>query len=245
MEFQGLYREGEFQPDDVLAGKWDFAQVEVFSACWDDPAMGELVHFFGQLGEITHYETHFKAEGNGLLAQLSQETGVVTSRSCRVKDFRDSECGHTASTVTISDTAFTIVHPEVTAVMGISVGTGFPDKGTFIVQVDTLTGTQPIPADFFLNGKITALTGRNAGVSREISTSTVANVGLNILTIETKRPFPFADSVAEEANTYQLIAGCSRTVEDCRKFGNIINFRGEPFVPNLEAINRVPPPTAE
>jgi hypothetical protein len=48
-----------------------------------------------------------------------------------------------------------------------------------------------------------------------------------------------------------LTAGCTRTVEDCRKFSQavdntgghvapIANFRGEPYVPGLESANRFP-----
>jgi hypothetical protein len=38
-------------------------------------------------------------------------------------------------------------------------------------------------------------------------------------------------------------AGCTKRVEDCRAYGNIVNFRGEPYVPGIAVVNRVPIPT--
>ena len=55
LELTGIYREGIFERRDILAGRWDFASIEVFSACWDNLNLGELVHFRGNLGEFRDF----------------------------------------------------------------------------------------------------------------------------------------------------------------------------------------------
>jgi uncharacterized phage protein (TIGR02218 family) len=47
---------------------------------------------------------------------------------------------------------------------------------------------------------------------------------------------PYAIQVG---NSFQIVAGCDKTHQTCiSKFNNIINFRGEPFVPGTDAISK-------
>jgi len=113
LDMTGIYESGIFEHTDVLAGKWNFAQVEVFTACWANVNLGELVEMKGNLGELKDYQTYFIAEGRGLLSRLSNEVDPCTNRFCRVKRFRDGECGHTASTVTIDGDVYDIEYVDV------------------------------------------------------------------------------------------------------------------------------------
>lgn len=235
LEMSGIYQSGTFEQTDVLAGKWDYAEIEVFSACWDNVDLGELVHFKGNLGEFKDYAYYFKAEGRGLIARLSSDTSDVTSRNCRVKNFRDSQCGHTASTVTIDGETYNIDN------QGVILLQGYEQINRRQVVIDGYYWTGNLfplplpPSDFFNNGTLTVETGDNEGVSREIL-RTQTKDGIRI-TITLKRPLPFTLS---SFDTVRLTAGCRRTIEDCRKYDNIVNFRGEPFIPTVETINRIP-----
>lgn len=232
-EIQGIYQSGIFEQEDVFKGKWDFASVEIFAACWDNTNLGELVLFKGNLGEFKDYQLYFTAEGRGLLARLSSDAGAVTSRYCRVKEFRDSECGHTASTVTIDGDTYDIEYTGLFA-MGATVSTRkaiyVPETywtGQFIPKLVPLNG-------YFNNGTITSTSGANNGVSREILKSSTNGIDVKFAL---KRPFPFTVDVSDE---FIVKAGCNRTVEDCKKYSNIVNFRGEPYIPGIEAMNRTP-----
>lgn len=235
LELTGIYQAGSFTRADVAAGKWAYASVEVFSASWENVNLGELVHFKGNLGEVKDYQAYFSAEGRGLIARLSDNAAVVTTRLCRVKDFRDAECGHTASTVTISGTAYNVVQ---TGVAGIGSASG-ADDARFVIIFDTSgwAGADPPPVSLFTNGKLTATSGPNAGVSREIAATAEAAGGYPYMAFYLKRGLPYP---VETSTTFTLTAGCRRTVEDCRKFGNITRFRGEPYIPGIEAANRAP-----
>jgi uncharacterized phage protein (TIGR02218 family) len=229
LEFNGAYHADSFTQTDVMIGKWNFADIEVFSVCWDNVNLGELVHFKGKLGEFKDYQTHFTCEARGYISLLSEDVNIVTSRLCRVKDFRDSECGHASATVTISAVSYNVVHTGTTAASNAATTQEY-----IVITSASYTGTAP-PDGFFTNGKITGTSGANNGVSREISYS--VDTAVPNTRIYLKRPFPYDITAGE---TFTLTAGCNRTLEDCKKFSNAANFRGEAFIPGLEQITKLP-----
>ena len=233
MEFQGLYSDNLFSAEDFLNGKFIDAFVEIFASPWDDVNLGELVFFTGNLAELEHHDTYFKGEVRGLSARLSQEVGPVTSRSCRV-EFRSAACGHTASTVTIGGNTFNI---QYSGTLG---GNVIQSTRSFLTVSLNPWPNPIIPQNYFQNGKVTI-----DGVTRQIASSTSFVQGGDPapevpLTLRLTRPFPFTPQLGDAVT---ITAGCNKRVEDCRKFNNIVNFRGEPYVPGIEVINKVPPPT--
>lgn len=239
LEMTGVYKTGIIEQTDVIAGKWNFSTIEVFSACWDNVNLGELVHFKGNLGEVKDYQTYFTAEGRGLISRLSNDVNKVTSRLCRVKEFRDAECGHTATTVVIGGVTYNVTQTNVTG-SPVSVGSQYCAA---IFDTSTFAGTVPTApnlatyAALFTNGKITATSGPNNGVSREISGAAEATGGFPYIRMETKRAFPFP---IDTSTTFNLVMGCDRTIEDCKKFSNIVNRRAEDWIPGIEVANRIP-----
>lgn len=242
LELTGVYTDSTtgFVQTDVTAGKWNNATVEVFSYCWDNTSLGELLHFKGNIAEIKDYQTYFTCEGRGLIAKLSQEVEVVTSRLCRVKEFRDSECGHSASTVALTGFSPNVTQTNKTGGPVISIGGGV----TF--DISAFSGTVPTYGAQYTewllrwaNGKITCTSGENSGVSREISAASEATGAYPYTTFWLKRPFPYDIALT----TYTLVMGCNRTIEDCMTYVNITRRRAEDWVPGIEAINRLPQST--
>ena len=232
LEMNGVYSSDSFVRTDVIAGKWNFAEVEVFSACWDNVNLGEFLHFKGKLGEIRDYQTYFKVEGRGLMALLSQDVSKVTQRLCR-HTFRDALCGHSASTVTIDAVVYNVVET------GLVPDGSFAAEDTFInILTSGFAGNVP-PVNYYVNGKMTAVGGDNDGVSREIAYNSAASGGL--MAIQLKRPFPFNISDGDPSWSLTLTAGCSKTLEDCMKFSNIVNRAAEDYIPGIETVNRLPP----
>jgi uncharacterized phage protein (TIGR02218 family) len=86
---------------------------------------------------------------------------------------------------------------------------------------------------YFDNGKLTWLTGANAGLAMEIKTYTAID-GKFVLYLS--MPYPI-----ELGDTYTVVPGCKkRFKDDCQtKFSNTINFRGEPHVPGNDAMLKV------
>jgi hypothetical protein len=231
LEMTGIYNDDLFKRSDVIGGKWENARIEIFNACWDNTNLGELVIFSGFLGELKDFQTFFTAEGRGLTSKLSQDVSWVTQRFCRVKEFRNAQCGHTASTVVIDAETYNITYTGVLA-------TGSTSQRVLYVNTNYWTGQfipLPIPpVNYFQNGKVVCTSGLNDGISREISSN---STGGSYMKMALKRPFPFEIGPTDE---FTLTAGCNRTLEDCQKYSNVINFRGEPFVPGLTQMLKVP-----
>lgn len=232
LEMTGIYSDDLFKRTDVLGGKWENARIEIFNACWDNTNLGELLIFTGFLGEVKDFQTFFTAEGRGLSSKLSQDVGWVTQRTCRVKKFRDSQCGHTASTVTVGGNNYQIVQTDLPLKSPYNAG-----KYAVFLDASYLDKGDAISQNLFANGSLKCTTGANAGITREITANGVSTSVLTAVPVNLKRPFPFDIASTDK---FTLTFGCNRTVEDCQKYSNIINFRGEPFVPGLTQMMKIP-----
>lgn len=237
MEVTGQYLSGTFERTDVIAGKWNFAEVEIFSACWDNTSLGELVHGIYKLGEFKDYGTYFTAELRGLVSVLSRDVTIVTQRLCRVRNFGDTECGKDLTgTVTIGGTAYNIKQTSVEGNPASSIDALIFDTSTFDGNDPVDSAALALYVAYLPNGRITALDGPNAGVTREIGGAAEATGGHPFMQISLKRPFPFT---IDTTTLFDITMGCDRTIENCRRWSNAANFRGEPYITGMEVANRI------
>lgn len=80
-------------------------------------------------------------------------------------------------------------------------------------------------AGIFSFGKVTFTSGSNTGLSMEVKEYAPGKVTLVL-------PMPY--DIAPGDN-YSLVQGCDKTFATCgQRFGNAVNFRGEPHVPGLD-----------
>lgn len=77
--------------EDLGAGRWDGARVDVFRADWKTPA-AHLLIWSGYLSEITHGKSGFTVELVSLKADLERPVGRVFSRQCDAV-LGDARCG--------------------------------------------------------------------------------------------------------------------------------------------------------
>jgi len=110
---------------------------------------------------------------------------------------------------------------------------------TFTGTVETVTSNRQftdsglVQADaYFDYGLITWTGGLNVGLSMEVKTYTVGAVLLQL-------QMPYSVQVGD---SFSIVAGCGkRIIEDCKtKFDNVINFRGEPYLPGTDALYKGP-----
>ncbi|WP_281300797.1 MULTISPECIES: DUF2163 domain-containing protein [unclassified Iodidimonas] len=99
---------------------------------------------------------------------------------------------------------------------------------TAIMNETTFRGSfGPKPARWYDFGKIRWHTGKNGGLISEVR----SHQGDQINLLQAP-PQPMA-----VGDIFTIIAGCDKTLAICRdKFDNIINFRGDPFVPGTDAL---------
>lgn len=90
----------------------------------------------------------------------------------------------------------------------------------------------PLGSDsgYFDYGLLTMTSGASEGLSMEVKSYVPGQITLQL-------PFPFTVAAGD---TYSLTAGCDRSFATCRdRFNNVLNFRGEPYVPGLDSLVQV------
>ncbi len=207
LEAKGLITSDRITDTDLLAGKYDNAKVTLFVVNYKDLTMGRLILLAGYIGEINFSDGMFNAEVRGLFQKLGQQIGQLTSVGCRVKRFGDTRCK--------KDLTGLIFSRKVAAVNST-------------IQIRFAADANP--TDFYTMGEVEFRDGLNKGELREIKSHTLSG-GQAVIVLQL--PFPFAVAVGDTA---VLTAGCNRTKEACIAFDNIINFRGEPYVPGTNLL---------
>lgn len=85
LDLEGQTFPSKITESDLLAGLYDYAEIEIFMVNYEDLSQGKLVVKRGRLGEVTLNAQMFHAEVRGLTQHLSQTIGEVYPtllRSC-------------------------------------------------------------------------------------------------------------------------------------------------------------------
>ena len=113
-----------------------------------------------------------------------------------------------------------------------AVVTEVTDKKTMKVSFPNGADSRAV-VDWFKYGLAQWTSGDNDGVAMEISFSDPADGSINLFL-----EMPFAISVGD---TLELQVGCDKLLSTCiNKFDNVINFRGEPYVPGQDELLEYP-----
>jgi hypothetical protein len=89
---EGFLDDDALRPEDLTAGLFDGARIEIFLVNWADLSQGRIILRKGWLGEVKRADSRFSAEILGLANKLQQTQGILYSRLCRV-DLGSPECG--------------------------------------------------------------------------------------------------------------------------------------------------------
>jgi uncharacterized phage protein (TIGR02218 family) len=200
---------------DILAGRYDAAEVQAWLVNWQDPEQ-RVLQFSGSLGEIQRSGGGFRAELRGLSERLNQLQGeaylprcsaVLGDRRCR---FDTKQPGYS---VEVSVAA--VEHGRMFDLPGL---VGFDD-------------------DWFRSGRFEVLTGEAHGLIGLIKNDRLQANGRQVeLWQAIGAPIANGDMV-------RLVAGCDKAATTCRsKFGNFLNFRGFPHIPGDDWLASYPLP---
>ena len=143
LDVEGVLTSDRITETDLMAGKYDYAFVEVFLLDWLNPANAPLILRRGRVGEVSMGDTGFKSEIRGLIQNLQQSFGQVYSVTCRAT-LGDAKCGCALAGYTVAGT-----------VASVSSRTQFA----------TALGQE---AGYFDFGVLTFTNGLNAGYSGEV-----------------------------------------------------------------------------
>lgn len=202
LEIDGYLDSSSITREDLLAGRWDFAGIQIFEVNYTDLSQGILKLRRGWIGEVSTEEGRFVAELRGLTQAVQQNICDTVQPSCGA-DLGDSRCKINLGTFTDGTAALTVTSRTSNQVFGASALT--PATG------------------WFNGGLLTWATGNNAGLKMEVR-SFVSGGAITLVL-----PMVFNVQVGD---TGTITAGCDKSVQTCfSKFNNVVNFRGFPHVP--------------
>lgn len=154
LEFEGMLSSSAILEADILAGKYDHAEITIFMVNYADLTMGKLHLKTGWLGEVTLQAGQFVAELRGLTSRLQQVIGEVYTRTCRA-NLGDARCGVVLTSYSFSG--------SVTA-----------SEGAYAFTDTSKTQT----AGYFAGGLVSFTSGANAGQRMEVRDFSAGRFGL-------------------------------------------------------------------
>ena len=213
-ELSGALAGDSFNEDDLAAGRYDAATIEIWLVDWSEPALRVLLAK-GTLGEVKREGQAFTAEVRGLSERLAQESGRLYTATCSA-DLGDGRCS-----IDLTNPAFlgagAVILPEATAAF-------------------TAVGLDGFEDGWFTAGKLTFTSGANNGLSVEVKSHRKAGAVRLVLWQAMAEPIVSGD-------TFLVTAGCDKRFETCRaRFNNAVNFRGFPHIPGNDFVIAHPLP---
>ncbi len=205
LDITGLLNASGVTDADIIAKKYDNAEIYIFLVNYNDLTMGDIKLARGRIGEIEVQDNVFTAEFRSLGQYLQHKVGERFSAKCRA-DLGDTQCGVTLASYTDS--------AAVTSVT---------DRANF-------GASALIEADGYYNyGKLTWTGGNNNGYVMEVKVYTTG-------VIELLQKMPYEIQVGD---AFDVSAGCDKSASTCANtYSNIVNFRGEPFLPGADEVMR-------
>lgn len=211
-ELSGALNDDTLNEDDLAAGLYDAAVVELWLVDWSEPSLRVLLAK-GTLGEVRRDGAVFTAEVQGLSQKLAADTGRLYTASCSA-DLGDGRCAIDLSVPALrGNGAVTVV--TATSAFGAS-------------------GLDDFDDGWFTAGKLTFTSGSNAGLATEVKLHRAASE----VTLDLWQAMPHA---IEPDDTFIVTAGCDKRFATCHdRFNNVINFRGFPHIPGNDFVVRYP-----
>jgi uncharacterized phage protein (TIGR02218 family) len=212
-EAMGALSDASVTEADLLAGRFDAAELRAWLVNWANPEE-RLLQFRGSLGEVTRSGGAFQAELRGLTEVLNQPQGRLYQRDCAAI-LGDSNCRFDLSALGFS-TELAIERVE--------------DRRIF-----TFAGLSEFTDRWFDRGRLVVLSGASVGLVGIIKNDRLTGGERRLELWQSLGP-----SLAT-GDLVRIEAGCDRRADTCRlKFGNFNNFRGFPHIPGEDWLTSYP-----
>jgi uncharacterized phage protein (TIGR02218 family) len=198
-EISGALDDDFLREADLVAGRFDAADIETWLVDWSEPSL-KVLTARGKLGEVRREGAAFTAELRGLADLLSQERGRLYTAKCGA-DLGDGRCRADLGNPAWRGTG------SVAALRGTS--------------IFTAAGLDSFTEGLFSGGRLIWSSGANAGLAIEVKQHriTAAQVRLSLWQAMAEPILP--------GDSFVVTAGCDKTFAMCRdRFANADNFRG-------------------
>jgi uncharacterized phage protein (TIGR02218 family) len=214
LEVLGIIDAAEITTDDLVAGLYDHALVELFRVDWADPARGIQMLHRGRIGVVKAGAAMYQAELLSPFEALRQRIVDAYTPECRW-DLGEAFGVAGQAGCKIDLAAWTVSGTVSDATSRRLFGAGALTQGD----------------GHFDYGLLTFTSGLNAGHAREVKSWASRR-------FELWDELPFDLAVGD---SFSVHAGCDKRRQTCRdKFANILNFGGFPDIPGLDRLLRYP-----
>ncbi len=211
-ELSGALDDDSLNEDDLAAGLYDAAAVELWLVDWSEPNL-KVQLAAGTLGEVKREGTAFTAEVRGITQRLAEGSGRLFTAGC------SADLGDTRCKVDLSSAAYQ-GSGTVAALTGTS--------------AFTASGLDGFADGWFTAGKLTFTSGANAGLSMEVK----AHGKDGDVSLALWQAMP---QLIAAGDVFTVTAGCDKSFAICgSRFNNAVNFRGFPQIPGNDFVVRYP-----
>lgn len=212
-EAMGALSDASVREEDILAGRFDGAEVTAFQVNWADTSE-RAIQFKGTFGEIVRSKGTFQVELRGLSENLNRPVGLVYHAECSA-NLGDRRC-----TIDLKDTAYSIEVPIV------------DQEGGRVYRVAAMPA---FAAQWFERGRLIVVDGNGKDQFGTIKTD--QQIG-DVRVFELWQGFSSLPAIGD---VVRLEAGCDKRSSTCRdKFANFLNFRGFPHIPGEDWLRASP-----
>lgn len=195
--------------NDILCGKYDGANVELFLLDLENLDKGKISLINGKISDIEFKNNTFIANIKGLKNEIDKVIGDVYTPLCRAS-FCDKKCKLNSLNFTYNGVVDNII-----------------DNIMFATNENIILSKS---SGYFENGIIEFISGENIGQKTEVKQF---NNGKFMLASELPYKLNLGDEFKVIAGCDKQFTTC------CEKFYNAINFRGEPHLPGIELLLKV------
>ncbi len=210
----GALRSDAITEEDILAGRYDGAEVRAWLVNWVDVSERAL-QFRGSLGEITRSGGAFSAELRGLTERLNLPQGRIYHARCSAV-LGDAHC------------RFNLNQPGYAEERAAEI-----IEGARVFRFVNFAGFED---RFFEKGRFRVLTGPAAGL-----VGMIKNDRLTSATQRTVELWQALGITPAPGDMVRIEAGCDKREDTCRlKFANLVNFRGFPDIPGEDWLMAYP-----
>lgn len=195
--------------NDILSGKYDGANIEVFIIDLSNINNGKISLLNGKISDIEYKENLFTAKVKGLKDEIDKTIGEIYSPLCRTK-FCDKRCKLETSSYKFFGSVKNLIDSKTFSCDDISI----------LEKTD----------GYFEYGVIEFLSGKNFGQKMEVRQFMS---GVFMMADELPYNIEIGSNFSVIAGCDKQFKTC------CNKFNNAINFRGEPHLPGAELLFKV------
>ena len=203
LDMESVLSDDGISEADLAGGKYDYARVDVFLGRWDDPPNSLALNPPEHILMV-----------RGILGEVS-----MTNRryKAEIRSFAQL-LQQKVSTVTTKECRAVFGDSKCTKdLSGLTDGlivTGVTDRRQFAVNSGRANG-------FYDLGEITFTGGNNNGIKAMVLSYSGG-------VIQLFESIPYSLQVGD---TLTAVAGCTKTIDACKSFSNILNYQGEPHIP--------------